>query len=78
MVMFSNHFPFPIPIEEDCKGKCNDKTTDTTRLIEKDCLPNPFEFSVKKWSGDGKWVDLISTSQCITVTPTNFASFRIW
>nr|XP_029495033.1 uncharacterized protein LOC115112245 isoform X1 [Oncorhynchus nerka] len=32
-------------IEEDCKGKgkCNDKTTDKTCLIEKDSLPNPFE-----------------------------------
>ncbi|XP_055755421.1 polycystic kidney disease protein 1-like 2 [Salvelinus fontinalis] len=68
--------------KEDCKGKCNDKTTDKTHLIEKDCLPNPFEFfeytfSVKKWSDNGKWVDLISTSRCITVTPTKFANFRI-
>lgn len=66
MVVFSNHFPFLIPIEEDCKdkGKCNDKTTDKTRLIEKDCLPNPFEFfkytfSVKRQIGNGKWVDWI-------------------
>nr|XP_029495035.1 uncharacterized protein LOC115112245 isoform X3 [Oncorhynchus nerka] len=45
IVVFSNHFPFPTPVEEDCKGKgkCNDKTTDKTCLIEKDSLPNPFE-----------------------------------
>ncbi|XP_069030569.1 polycystin-1-like protein 2 [Embiotoca jacksoni] len=63
--------------EWKCKGdcKCRNKTKDETHVIEKDCLPNPFQIfkytlTVRNRSWFRKWVDLASASKCITVVPS--------
>ncbi|KAM4630467.1 polycystin-1-like protein 2 [Polymixia lowei] len=70
--------------EWKCEGncKCENKTTNKTHVVEKDCLPNPFEMfkytlTVRKTSWFRKWEDLASTSQCITVTPKEFTDVTI-
>ncbi|KAM3877020.1 polycystin-1-like protein 2 [Diretmus argenteus] len=70
--------------EWKCEGncKCKDKTKDKTHVIEKDCLPNPFEIfkytlTVRKTTWFRKRVDLASASQCITVTPKEFTDVTI-
>ncbi|XP_053283068.1 polycystic kidney disease protein 1-like 2 [Pleuronectes platessa] len=67
-----------------CRGncKCRNKTMDQFHVIEKDCLPNPFEFNkyvlkVKQRSFFRKWVDLGSASKCITVAPKEFTNVKI-
>ncbi|XP_071766137.2 polycystin-1-like protein 2 [Centroberyx gerrardi] len=70
--------------EWKCEGncKCKDMTKDKTHVIEKDCLPDPFEIfkynlTVRKTTWFRKWVDLTSVSQCITVTPEEFTDVTI-
>ncbi|XP_019954244.2 polycystin-1-like protein 2 isoform X2 [Paralichthys olivaceus] len=67
-----------------CRGncKCRNKTMDLFHVIEKDCLPNPFEFNkyiltLRKRSWFRKWVDLASASKCITVAPQEFTNVTI-
>ncbi|XP_075325387.1 polycystin-1-like protein 2 [Odontesthes bonariensis] len=68
-------YTFSNPLEDgDCR--CRSTTKDETHIIEKDCLPNPFEFSkyaltVRKRTWFKKWVDIASVSKCITVAPSN-------
>ncbi|KAM4743702.1 polycystin-1-like protein 2 [Anableps anableps] len=64
--------------EWQCKGNCSCKnvTRDETRVIEKDCLPNPFEIfeytlTVRKRTWFRKWVDIAQAFKCITVAPLN-------
>ncbi|XP_034046435.1 polycystic kidney disease protein 1-like 2 [Thalassophryne amazonica] len=73
-----------ITFEWECIGncKCNNKTKDETHVIEKDCLPNPFEvityrLSVMKAAWFRKWTDLASASTCITVNPKQFTDVAI-
>ncbi|XP_029979509.1 polycystic kidney disease protein 1-like 2 [Sphaeramia orbicularis] len=73
-----------IAFEWKCKGncKCRNKTHDETHVIEKDCLPDPFEIykytlSVKRTAWFRKWVNLASVSKCITVTPQEFTDINI-
>ncbi|XP_028258061.1 polycystic kidney disease protein 1-like 2 [Parambassis ranga] len=59
--------------KKDCK--CTNKTGNETPVIQKDCLPDPFEFfkyklTVRKKSWFRKWVDLASASKCVTVAPS--------
>ncbi|XP_034536196.1 polycystic kidney disease protein 1-like 2 [Notolabrus celidotus] len=67
-----------------CRGncKCRSKTKDETHVIEKDCLPNPFDvlkyvLTVSRPAWFRKGVDLASASTCITVTPKKFTSVTI-
>ncbi|KAF7662063.1 hypothetical protein LDENG_00247400, partial [Lucifuga dentata] len=62
--------------------KCQGRTNNKTHVIEKDCLPNPFEFfrytvTVRKTTWFKKWVDLASASTCVTVTPKEFTDVTI-
>ncbi|XP_047436040.1 polycystic kidney disease protein 1-like 2 isoform X3 [Mugil cephalus] len=64
-------------LEWKCKGdcKCRNKTNGETHVIEKDCLPNPFEMviytlTVRKRTWFREWVKLASASKCITVVPS--------
>ncbi|XP_061566502.1 polycystin-1-like protein 2 isoform X1 [Cololabis saira] len=64
--------------EWKCKGNCTcrDITKGETHIIEKDCLPSPFEMFkytliVRKRIWFRKWVDIASASKCITVAPSN-------
>ncbi|XP_061669953.1 polycystin-1-like protein 2 isoform X2 [Syngnathoides biaculeatus] len=57
-----------------CRGdcKCSNQTNDETHVIDKDCLPNPFEMavytvSVRKTAWFRKWVRLASASKCVAV-----------
>ncbi|XP_042266661.1 polycystic kidney disease protein 1-like 2 [Thunnus maccoyii] len=73
-----------LAFEWKCKGncKCGEKTKDETHVIDKDCLPNPFEIieytvTVRKTSWFRKRVDLASASKCITVAPKEFTDVTI-
>ncbi|XP_059209203.1 polycystin-1-like protein 2 [Centropristis striata] len=73
-----------LAFEWTCKGncKCANKTKDDTHVIEKDCLPNPFEvfiyeLAVKRRTWFRKPVDLASASKCITVAPEEFTDISI-
>ncbi|XP_057707318.1 polycystic kidney disease protein 1-like 2 isoform X1 [Corythoichthys intestinalis] len=62
-----------------CSGdcKCNNQTNDETHVIDKQCLPKPFEISfytvtVKKTAWFRKWSQLVSASKCIAVVPKEF------
>ncbi|MEQ2239228.1 hypothetical protein ILYODFUR_002316, partial [Ilyodon furcidens] len=64
--------------EWQCKGHCSCKnvTRDETHIIEKDCLPNPFEIleytlTVRKTTWFRKWVEIAQASKCVTVAPLN-------
>ncbi|KAM7406118.1 hypothetical protein PAMP_000517 [Pampus punctatissimus] len=73
-----------LAFEWKCKGncKCRNKTKAETHVIDKDCLPNPFEIikyvvTVRKTSWFRKWTDLTSASKCITVAPKEFTDVTI-
>ncbi|XP_040894682.1 polycystic kidney disease protein 1-like 2 [Toxotes jaculatrix] len=73
-----------LTFEWKCKGncKCRNQTNDETHVIEKDCLPNPFEFfkytvTVRRTTWFRKRVDLASASKCITVAPEEFPDVTI-
>ncbi|GAA6233697.1 polycystic kidney disease protein 1-like 2 isoform X1 [Lates japonicus] len=75
-----------LTFEWNCKKncKCRNKTgwRDETHVIEKDCLPNPFEFfkytlTVRRATWFRKWVDLASVSKCIIVAPKEFTNVTI-
>ncbi|KAI3377913.1 hypothetical protein L3Q82_009040 [Scortum barcoo] len=73
-----------LTFEWTCRGncKCINKTKDETHVIEKDCLPNPFEMfkyvlTVRRTTWFRKGVDLDSTSKCITVAPKEFTDVTI-
>ncbi|XP_044057560.1 polycystic kidney disease protein 1-like 2 isoform X2 [Siniperca chuatsi] len=73
-----------LTFEWKCKGncKCRNKTTDETHVIEKDCLPDPFDIfnyalTVRRITWFRKWVDLASASKCITVAPKEFTDVTI-
>ncbi|XP_038154610.1 polycystic kidney disease protein 1-like 2 [Cyprinodon tularosa] len=62
--------------EWQCNGHCSCRNTtrEETHVIEKDCLPNPFEIfeyslTMRKRTWFRKWVELARASKCITVTP---------
>ncbi|XP_054627000.1 polycystic kidney disease protein 1-like 2 [Dunckerocampus dactyliophorus] len=64
----------------DCK--CSNQTNDETHVIDKQCLPNPFEMAVytvtvKKTAWFRKWVQVASPSRCITVVPEEFKNVTI-
>ncbi|XP_061738629.1 polycystin-1-like protein 2 isoform X1 [Nerophis ophidion] len=68
----------------NCRGdcKCRNQTNDETHVIDKQCLPNPFEMAVytvtvKKTAWFRKWVKLASASKCITVVPKEFQNVTI-
>ncbi|XP_019742004.1 polycystic kidney disease protein 1-like 2 [Hippocampus comes] len=67
-----------------CRGdcKCKNQTNDTTHMIDKQCLPNPFEMAVytvtvKKTAWFRKWVKLASASKCITVAQEELKNVSI-
>ncbi|KAJ7986099.1 hypothetical protein DPEC_G00347290 [Dallia pectoralis] len=63
-----------------CKGgKCNDESKDNSLVIEKACLPSPFQFFEYTFSvnTNGRPSDSMSVSQCITVIPTKATEFSI-
>ncbi|KAM9860546.1 polycystin-1-like protein 2 [Aulostomus maculatus] len=67
-----------------CEGhcKCRNTTSDETHVIEKHCLPNPFEMvlytvTVKRATWFRKRVDIASASKCITVVPKEFKNITI-
>lgn len=68
-----------------CTGgncKCKNSTSDETHVVEKYCLPDPFDFYkyiviVRKTSWFRKWVKLDVASKCITVTPKEFTDVTI-
>uniref|UniRef100_A0A8C7X7D8 Polycystic kidney disease 1 like 2a n=1 Tax=Oryzias sinensis TaxID=183150 RepID=A0A8C7X7D8_9TELE len=69
-----NDSVFLVPSEENCM--CRNITKEKTHVIEKACLPKPFEIveytlTVRKRTWFRKWVSLASASKCITVTPSN-------
>ncbi|XP_075966222.1 polycystin-1-like protein 2 [Anarhichas minor] len=73
-----------LAFEWECKGncKCGNKTKGETHVIEKDCLPNPFDIfkytlTVKRTTWFRKWVDFASASKCITVAPKEFTDVTI-
>ncbi|XP_076592785.1 polycystin-1-like protein 2 [Chaetodon auriga] len=73
-----------LAFEWKCGGncKCRNKTKDKTHVIEKDCLPNPFDFfkytfTVRRTAWFRKWVQLASASKCITVAPKEFTDVTI-
>lgn len=64
----------------DCK--CKNQTNDTTHMIDKQCLPNPFEMAVytvtvKKTAWFRKWVKVASASKCITVAQEQLKNVSI-
>ncbi|XP_017296853.3 polycystic kidney disease protein 1-like 2 [Kryptolebias marmoratus] len=74
----SLHSKKGLDFEWKCKGNCSCRniTKDETHVIEKDCLPDPFEMleytlTVRKRTWFRKWIILASASKCITVTPSN-------
>ncbi|XP_035483332.2 polycystic kidney disease protein 1-like 2 isoform X1 [Scophthalmus maximus] len=73
-----------LAFEWKCKGncKCRNITMEKLHVIEKDCLPNPFEFlkytlKVRKPTWFRKGVGLASASKCITVSPKEFTDVAI-
>ncbi|KAK5935294.1 hypothetical protein CgunFtcFv8_020669 [Champsocephalus gunnari] len=73
-----------LTFEWKCKGncKCKNKTKDETHVIEKNCLPNPFDFfnytlTVRRTTWFREWVDFASASKCITVAPKEFKDVTI-
>ncbi|XP_068452137.1 polycystin-1-like protein 2 [Clinocottus analis] len=73
-----------LTFEWKCKGncKCRNKTTGETHVIEKDCLPNPFDIfkytlNVRRTTWFRKWVDFASASKCITIAPKEFTNVTI-
>ncbi|XP_075878911.1 polycystin-1-like protein 2 [Nelusetta ayraudi] len=70
--------------EWKCRGncKCRNSTNDEMHVIEKDCLPDPFDIFkyiviVRKTSWFRKWVKLDIAAKCITVTPKEFTDVTI-
>nr|XP_057945528.1 polycystin-1-like protein 2 isoform X3 [Doryrhamphus excisus] len=64
----------------DCK--CSNQTHDETHVIDKQCLPNPFEMAVytvtvKKTAWFRKWVQVASASRCLSVVPEEFKNVTI-
>ncbi|XP_058485671.1 polycystin-1-like protein 2 [Solea solea] len=73
-----------LAFEWKCKGNCTCRNIqqDEFHIIEKDCLPKPFEFfkytlTVRKKTWFREWADLGSDSKCITVTPKEFTNVTI-
>ncbi|XP_032371632.1 polycystic kidney disease protein 1-like 2 [Etheostoma spectabile] len=73
-----------LTFEWRCEGncKCTNKTKDQNHVIEKDCLPNPFDIfnytlTVSRRTWFREWVDLTSASKCVTVTPKEFTDVTI-
>ncbi|XP_072321390.1 polycystin-1-like protein 2 [Eucyclogobius newberryi] len=67
-----------------CKGscKCVNETNRDSYTIEKECLPNPFEFArytliAKKRSWFRSPVQVAAASKCITVSPGEFRNVTI-
>nr|XP_054588101.1 polycystic kidney disease protein 1-like 2 isoform X1 [Nothobranchius furzeri] len=67
-----------LEFEWKCKGNCScrNTTTEETHVIEKDCLPDPFEtleysLTVRKRRWFRKLVHIAAASKCITVAPLN-------
>lgn len=62
--------------------KCKNKTNGESHVVEKDCLPDPFDsfrysVTVRKTSWFRKWVKLDFASKCITVSPKEFTDVTI-
>ncbi|XP_045888956.1 polycystic kidney disease protein 1-like 2 isoform X2 [Micropterus dolomieu] len=73
-----------LTFEWKCKGncKCTNTTMDKIYVIPKDCLPDPFDnfsyaLTVRRTTWFRKWVNLASTSKCITVAPKEFTDVTI-
>ncbi|XP_042342348.1 polycystic kidney disease protein 1-like 2 [Plectropomus leopardus] len=73
-----------LTFEWRCRGncKCRNITKDETHVIERDCLPDPFEIfeydvTVGRTSWFRKWFELASASKCITVVPKEFTDVSI-
>ncbi|XP_033504613.2 polycystin-1-like protein 2 [Epinephelus lanceolatus] len=73
-----------LTFEWECKEncKCRNKTKDETHVIERDCLPDPFDMfkyvlTVGRSTWFRKWVELASASKCITVAPEEFTDVSI-
>ncbi|XP_077374484.1 polycystin-1-like protein 2 [Festucalex cinctus] len=67
-----------------CRGdcKCSNQTNEETLVIDKQCLPNPFEMvvytlTVKKTAWFRKWVKLASASKCISVVSEELKNVSI-
>ncbi|XP_077451223.1 polycystin-1-like protein 2 [Stigmatopora argus] len=67
-----------------CRGdcKCNNQTNDETHVIDKECLPKPFEMAVytvivKKTAWFRKWSRLASASKCISVVSEEYKNVTI-
>ncbi|KAM4597252.1 polycystin-1-like protein 2 [Fundulus diaphanus] len=69
-------YTFSHPLEEG-HCSCRNVTRDHTHhIIEKDCLPSPFEIfeytlTVRNRTWFRKWVEIAQASKCITVAPLN-------
>ncbi|XP_061526662.1 polycystin-1-like protein 2 isoform X2 [Phycodurus eques] len=68
----------------NCRGdcKCSNQTNYETHVIDKQCLPNPFEMAVytvtvKKTAWFRKWVRLASASKCIAVVPEELKNVTV-
>ncbi|XP_053722204.1 polycystic kidney disease protein 1-like 2 [Synchiropus splendidus] len=66
--------------EESCK--CSNSTNKQTHVIERECLPNAFEFvkyrvTLKKKLWFRKWTKVASASKCISVLPKAFTDVKI-
>ncbi|XP_026176225.1 polycystic kidney disease protein 1-like 2 [Mastacembelus armatus] len=67
-----------------CNGncKCRNVTKDESYVVEKACLPDPFEMvkytlTVKKIAWFRKWANFASVSKCISVVPKKFTDVTI-
>ncbi|XP_039867914.1 polycystic kidney disease protein 1-like 2 [Simochromis diagramma] len=62
--------------EWECRDcKCKNKTMDETHVIERECLPDPFEMfryilRVKRRTWFRKWAELGTASKCVSVVPS--------
>ncbi|XP_053175168.1 polycystic kidney disease protein 1-like 2 [Scomber japonicus] len=76
----SEGLTFKWQCKKNCK--CREHATNKTHIINKDCLPNPFEIinykvTMRKTSWFRRPVDLASASKCITVAPKEFTDITI-
>ncbi|XP_028329737.1 polycystic kidney disease protein 1-like 2 [Gouania willdenowi] len=71
---FSKGLAFEWKCEGDCK--CKHKTVKEAHVVEKTCLPSPFEMirytlTLRRKTWFRKWAEVASISKCISVTPSN-------
>ncbi|XP_051235467.1 polycystic kidney disease protein 1-like 2 isoform X2 [Dicentrarchus labrax] len=72
-----------LTFEWNCRNcKCTNTTMEETHVIEKECLPDPFDIfkyalTVRRTTWFRKWGDFGSASKCITVAPKEFTDVTI-